>query len=118
MNINKISYRDSSHIYWFSKKIRTRANVAIQTVIFSQSLFFAALFWLITSSETSAIYGFMLGSLSTIAWVFFQCNKKRCLQNIRLIKKADIYYVFSAFPRSISSFGVMIIMVFYWTTMV
>lgn len=47
----------------------------LQLLIFSQALWFSAIFWLITSSELSAIYGFMLGSMSTTVAVLYQCHK-------------------------------------------
>ena len=47
----------------------------VQIIIFSQSLLCATVLWFITQSFEGAIYGFMLGTLSTIVAVFLQCHK-------------------------------------------
>ncbi len=53
--------------------------VFLQIIIFSLSLLCAAILWLMTHSLEGTIYGFMLGTLSTIIAVFLQCHKTGCL---------------------------------------
>lgn len=58
---------------------KTQSMTFVQVIIFSQSLLCAAVFWLITQSFEGAIYGFMLGTLSTIVAVYLQCHKSEYL---------------------------------------
>jgi hypothetical protein len=78
MNINNINYRESVSIDWLSHRSRARLKVVLQALIFSQSLVFAIVAWLLTGLTEYAIYGFMVGSLGTIIATFFQCNKGQC----------------------------------------
>lgn len=60
---------------------KKQTTIFLQIIIFSQSLLCATVLWLMTESFEGAIYGFMLGTLSTIVAVFFQCHKSGCLNH-------------------------------------
>ena len=61
--------------------INNKWILLLQVLIFSQSLLYAAALWFITPTFESAIYGFMLGSISTIIAVLFQCHKTYCFRH-------------------------------------
>jgi hypothetical protein len=60
----------------------------LQILIFVQSLLYAAVFGLMTHSELNAIYGFMIGSVSTTIAVVYQCHKNNCLRNHSLVRSS------------------------------
>ncbi len=99
----KIYYGDFSSTNWFSAIVRARFRVALQILVFSQSLFYGLAFWLTTHSAESAIHGFMIGTLSTILMALLQCNTFRCTRISLRIRKVvhSVLYNFFASTRSI-----------------
>ena len=100
-----IHYGDFSSLNWFSAIVRARFKVALQILIFSQSLFYGVAFWLTTHSAENAIHGFMIGTLSTILMALLQCNTFRCARisiQIRKVTHSALYNFFTS-TRSIAA---------------
>ena len=69
-NLYRVSTRD---VEAFSIK----AHPLMQLLMFLQAPIYALLFWFMGGSETSALAGFMFGSMATISTTVLQCKNNQ-----------------------------------------